>query len=325
MLPALRRASASPRPDRPHDRAGAAAAKALRTRYDLGESGALQAIEAEAAKYRFYHCIELVPGVRTRGLDWSDEFVDRVGAVMETFAFKSKRVLDVGCRDGALSFKAEDLGASEVVGVDNNLSEGLTQFLIPFKDSRVKAREMNAAMLSRDELGQFDIVLFSGVLYHLRYPFWVLRRINDVLKRNGLLIIEGGFLDGFADLPLLFCPIGSDSPYEASSVTFLNEAGLKDALISIGFSNVQWHTSFLPTLTEDACAEFCRERFPEFAKKYADSVPFGISRKIVSCRKGWETRDRRISETETPGTQQEILQQYWDGVHGFHTSGSLVR
>jgi SAM-dependent methyltransferase len=316
--------SASARVDEPEDGARAAAAKALRTRYKLGEPGALQAIEVEAAKYRFYHSIELVPGLRTRGWETSDEFVERVGSVMESFDFSSMRVLDVGCRDGALSFKAELLGASEVIGIDNDLSPGLTQFLIPFRGSRVKAREMNANMLSRDELGEFDIVLFSGVLYHLRYPFWVLRKINEVLKPRGVLIIEGGFVDGFADLPILFCPIGPDSPYEASSVTFFNEAGLKDTLLSMGFSDVECHGSFLYTITEDQCVEFCRNRFPDFARRYASDLPFGICRKIVSCRKGWATRDGRITKTEVPGTQQEILQLYWDGVHGVHTSGSLL-
>jgi predicted RNA methylase len=66
--------------------------------------------------------------VRTAGHAWVDEFVDRVVAVMKLFDFKGKRVLDIGCRDGALSFAAEQLGATEVIGVDNDLSDGLINF-----------------------------------------------------------------------------------------------------------------------------------------------------------------------------------------------------
>src|ERR1700730_3340025 len=135
-------------------------------------------------------------------------------SVMKCFDLKGKRVLDIGCRDGAQSFAAEQLGASEVIGIDNDLSDGLTSFFIPFKNSKVRAFHCNVIDLSREQFGEFDIVVFSGVLYHLRYPIWGLRRIADVLKPDGVLIIEGGFIEAFADLPILFCPIGSDSPYD---------------------------------------------------------------------------------------------------------------
>jgi hypothetical protein len=73
---------------------------------------------------------------------------------------------------------------------------------------------------------------------------WGLRRIADVLKPGGLLIIESGFIEGFGDLPILFCPIGTDSPYEATSVTFFNSAGITDTLLSIGYSSMQFEDMF---------------------------------------------------------------------------------
>ncbi|MSO30732.1 MAG: hypothetical protein EXQ48_07300 [Acidobacteria bacterium] len=49
-----------------------------------------------------------------------------------------KRALDVCCRDGLLSFEAERLASSEVIGIDNDLSLAAVEFLIAFFNSRVR-------------------------------------------------------------------------------------------------------------------------------------------------------------------------------------------
>jgi hypothetical protein len=54
-----------------------------------------------------------------------------------------KRVLDIGCRDGLFSFEAEKMGAQEVLGIDNDLSPGATEFLIPWFQSKVRMQAVN--------------------------------------------------------------------------------------------------------------------------------------------------------------------------------------
>jgi SAM-dependent methyltransferase len=298
-------------------------ARELRDRYESGDRTAIQAIKEEAGKYHFYHNIEIVPGVLTQGQAWADEYVNRVIAVMKRFDFKGKRVLDIGCRDGAQSFAAEQLGASEVVGIDNDLSNGLVEFLIPFKQSRVKAYQCNLNDLSREQFGEFDTVIFPGVLYHLRYPFWGLRRIADVLKPSGVLIIESGFIEGFADLPILFCPIGTDSPYEPTSITYFNEAGIADTLVSIGFSDIRQHDSFCYGFTEAQEREYLADKFPKFLRVYAGHHKLSVCRKIFSCVKAWSTDDKRIDPAAMHLSQAQILQRYWDGIHGLHTRWAI--
>ena len=226
--------------------------------------------------------------------------------------------------DGAQSFAAEQLGASEVVGIDNDLSNGLTDFLIPFKRSKVKAYQRNLNDLSREQFGEFDLVVFAGVLYHLRYPIWGLRRIADVLKPSGVLIIESAFIEGFADLPVLFCPIGTDSPYEPTSITYFNEAGIADTLVSIGFSEIQCHDSFC----EYACDEvkerkYLEEKFPKFLEAYSDHHKLSLYRRIFSCVKEWSVDDQRIDPAAMSLSQAQILQRYWDGIHGLHTRWAI--
>jgi len=291
----------------------------LRTRYDRGKAS-VDDIAAEAAKYRFYHNIEIVPGLRTLGGP-TDVYVKRVGEVMHQLPFEGKRVLDIGCRDGAMMFLAEKLGASEIVGIDNDLSPGLTDFLLPFKRSTMTVYALNLNDLSPAKMGTFDIVICAGVLYHLRYPVWGLRRIADILNPNGILLLEGGFIEAFADLPVICCPIGTDSPYEGSSVTFFNQAGLTDTLLSIGFSMIRHWETFCRTFDPDQERTFVQERFPVFFAQFCEKASLGYCRKIFTCEKQW-SKGPRLTDPRTKRSAKTILHDYWDGLHNNHSRGA---
>ncbi len=186
------------------------------------------------SRYSFYHVIEVAPGVFTPGFA---AFVPGQRVVIEAMkkvSIAGRRVLDIGCRDGLFAFEAERCGATEVIGIDNDLSRAATEFLIPHLRSKVKMLEMNLYDLSPERLGLFDVVLFPGVLYHLRYPIWGLKKILSVLRDDGQLIVETGILDGLEDHAFMYCPIGSASPYEPTSITFFNVKGLTDTLYSLG-------------------------------------------------------------------------------------------
>src|SRR5258708_11093135 len=89
-------------------------------------------IREAIARYKFYHVIQLTDTITTPG--WAD-FVPTNNLSLkhlESLDLKGKHVLDIGCRDGLFSFKAECMGAAEVVGIDNDLSEAPTQFSISF-------------------------------------------------------------------------------------------------------------------------------------------------------------------------------------------------
>jgi 2-polyprenyl-3-methyl-5-hydroxy-6-metoxy-1,4-benzoquinol methylase len=298
-------------------------ARDLRSRYDRGEQSAVDDIRSEAARYQFYHNIEIVPGVVTAGVEWADNYVGPVSSAMRGMDMRGRRVLDIGCRDGALSFLAEDMGAAEVVGIDNDPSNGLVDLLIPFRGSKVQARKGNVNDLSREQFGSFDVVIFSGVIYHLRYPIWALRRISDILSPSGTLLIEGGFIDGFGDLPILFCPVGTDSPYEPTSVTFFNEAGLSGALKSLGFSDVRCLRTFLPTFDAKGEDQYIRDHFPEFYRLYAGRHRLSFCRKILSCVRRWDEADHRVFPKNGHFATPDILERYWDGEHAAHTTSAI--
>ena len=259
------------------------------------------------SRYKFYHIIQLTKNVATPG---SRAYVPAQGVCMKyvnSLDLKDKRVLDVGCRDGLFSFAAERMGAAEVIGIDNDLSVPATEFLIPFFKSKVKMEKMNLYDLKPESFGLFDVVIFPGVLYHLRYPFWGLKAIRDVLKPGGYLITETAIYDGQPNNALLFCPIGNESPYESTSPTIFNEKGLRDTLTSLGFTTTS--------------IEYCRlGRFPrvlQLARRLEAGVKTCLSlgslppiKRVTRC----------VFQSQFNGfDKNSSLTQYWESTHDFHT------
>ena len=111
----------------------------LRAALDAGQKNAAHEIRQALKQYRFYHCIELAPGITTPGFPGTASYVDRFQDVAAGLDFHGTRVLDVGCRDGAMALIAERAGAARVVGVDNDVSPGLVNFVLPFLGSRIEA------------------------------------------------------------------------------------------------------------------------------------------------------------------------------------------
>jgi SAM-dependent methyltransferase len=199
-----------------------------------------QALQHQMQGLSFYHTIPLTPTVSTPGWPVVVPIVELTLGVLRDLDLRGKRVLDVGCRDGLFSFEAEKRGAAEVVGIDNDLSPGVTEFLIRYFRSRVRIHSLNLFDLRPETFGRFDVVIFPGVLYHLRYPFWALKLLNDVLVEGGQLLLETAVLADSNRHAMLFCPVGDDSPYEPTSCTFFNRKGLHDTLKSMGLRVARW-------------------------------------------------------------------------------------
>lgn len=242
------------------------------------------------SRYIWYHTIEVAEGIRTYSVKagfqplWQFILKNMSGVV-----FEGKRVLDVGCRDGLFSFEAERSGASEVIGIDNDLSKGAVEFLIPYFNSKVRMEKLNLYDLRPEIYGEFDIVCFFGVLYHLRYPFWGLKKIADCVKTGGLLLIESGALSDTLSTQhsdMLFCPV-ENSPYEVTSCTFFNRQGLTTTMRSLGFEL--------------------------FKHDVLDSVSVSPDKKHKVNRQFFHFRNVAIPKEASP------LYDYWDKTHTIHT------
>ena len=90
-----------------------------------------------------------------------------------------KSVLDIGCNGGFYSIEMKRRGAARVLGIDIDESY-LAQARFA---AEVTGQEIDFRQLSVYDVGalgeRFDIVLFMGVLYHLRHPLLALDLIRD--------------------------------------------------------------------------------------------------------------------------------------------------
>jgi tRNA (mo5U34)-methyltransferase len=98
-------------------------------------------------------------------------------AIPENLAGKS--VLDVGCNAGFYSIEMKRRGADRVVAIDTD-EKYLAQarFAAKVNNAEIEFRQLSVYRVA-DLREQFDLVLFMGVLYHLRHPLLALELLHE--------------------------------------------------------------------------------------------------------------------------------------------------
>jgi tRNA (mo5U34)-methyltransferase len=114
------------------------------------------------------HFLGDYPGVKFRGF---------AHAIPDDLTGKS--VLDIGCNGGFYSIEMKKRGASRVLGIDFD-EDYLAQARFA---AEVTGHEIEFRQLSVYDIGaigeRFDVVIFMGVLYHLRHPLLALDLIHE--------------------------------------------------------------------------------------------------------------------------------------------------
>lgn len=100
-----------------------------------------------------------------------------------------KTVLDVGCNAGFYCLEMKRRGAARVVGVDSDARYlAQARFAAEVEDADIEFHQLSVYELPT--LGErFDIVLFMGVLYHLRHPLLALDILHDSMVSD-LLVFQ---------------------------------------------------------------------------------------------------------------------------------------
>jgi tRNA (mo5U34)-methyltransferase len=167
----------------------------------------------------WYHKIDLGNGLITPGRDY-EKIWHVCRSTMDRVDFRGKRVLDIGACDGLWAFEAERRGAALVVATDL-FDYALERFL--FCRRVLKSRVIpfyNVSIYDLvDSLGRhlcgtsepfahygnkFDIVMFFGVLYHLRDPMLGLSQVRSVVRDNGAVLLETAYVYGENKPVMLF-------------------------------------------------------------------------------------------------------------------------
>ncbi len=164
----------------------------------------------------FYHCIDL-PGETIAGM-W-----DMRGRSKEYFGhvdLTGKSVLDIGTASGFLSFEAEKMGASQVVGFE--AWNGRIREMVPTRQYRENKeryfRELDASMVQMkrgywyahsrlqskarayygdiydigEDVGNFDVAIIGQILVQLKNPLSCIEQVATRIRPGGTLIITEG-------------------------------------------------------------------------------------------------------------------------------------
>src|SRR4051794_5646669 len=199
-------------------------------------------IRAEAARVNWFHSIELEPGFVTPGrADTSAQL-----ARLHLPDLTGKTVLDVGAWDGFFSFEAERRGAARVVALDTfswqprGEGAGKAGFELARRALRSKVVDVELDVLDitpESAGGTYDVVLFLGVLYHLRHPFLAIERLRAVTGE--LLVLETHVdLIGTRRPAAAFYP-GTELEDDWTNWWGPNPAAVIGMLEQAGFSDVQ--------------------------------------------------------------------------------------
>lgn len=233
--------------------------------------------EKVAAIPSWFHSIDLGMGIVTPGVK-SPEQHEHELAALRLPALQGKTVLDIGAWDGFYSFAAERLGAARVVALDHFAwaldwearhrykveceEKGIPQEhpnLIPWLwrlgelpgkrgfdlahtalRSRVEAVVCDPMKMDVQSLGQFEVVLYMGVLYHMEDPLEALRRVRRVTKQVAVIETEAVAVGGFEDRPLCeFFPTGAKLMDDPTNFWAPNAPALVGLCKTAGFSRVE--------------------------------------------------------------------------------------
>lgn len=227
-----------------------------------------QDLQAEADQISWFHSIDLGHGVRTRGTAYE--------LTPEQFPpFEGRTTLDIGAWDGKYSFLAERLGAKRVVALDHyawgvdfaarglywsechaagklpDHSKDLTEFWRPELPGQVGFRFAKEALGSSvepvvadfqtmdiDALGTFDIVLYLGVLYHIKEPLTALERLRQVTNEVAVIETQAVWIESI-EVPLIQFFAGDELANDFGNWYVPTIAGLHALCKAAGFSAVR--------------------------------------------------------------------------------------
>lgn len=200
---------------------------------------------AGRVKQLYWHqSIDLGGGVVTAGAKSLKLCNGEANVVFDRVNLAERTVLDVGAWNGFFSFEAKRRGAARVLATDsycwshpNFRGRETFDLARTALGLQVDAMEVDVARLSKETVGEFDIVLYLGVFYHRYDAIEALAAVAPLAKH--VLIVETHLdLRDISRPAMAFYPAselaGDDTCWWAP-----NEHCMRALLLGHGFSEVE--------------------------------------------------------------------------------------
>ncbi len=234
-------------------------------------------LRARVAEVGFWwHSIDLGDGVVTPGAK-SGAWLETEMARLNLGDLSGKSVLDVGAYDGYYSFAAERMGAERVVALDHWVWSVDLPGWMKHREKRIAAgmpvepvetlpdlwrpdelpgrRAFDLAhealgssvevvvgdLLDYDlsKLGTFDLVLYLGVLYHVRHPLLALERLAAVTRGTAIIETQAELFRGSGGRALCRFIEGDELNHDPSNFWTFNDEALLAMCRSAGFESAE--------------------------------------------------------------------------------------
>jgi tRNA (mo5U34)-methyltransferase len=226
-------------------------------------------LRAEVEKVQWWHPIDLGGGLVTPGADV--HIRARLAEIQMPASLDGRSVLDIGAWDGFFSFEAERRGARRVLATDSFCWDGggwgtKAGFELARRalGSKVEDKWIQVLDLSPETVGVFDVVLFLGVLYHMKHPLLSLERVASVT--GGQLIVQTQVDMLGIDRPAIAFYPKTELNADPTNWSGPNPAAVVAMLRTVGFTRVEiLSKSFL----DDIAFDPSRERTPNHITVHA--------------------------------------------------------
>jgi len=228
-------------------------------------------LEESVRAIGWFHTIDLGNGIVTPGRGVSAPLTPS-----QLPDIRDRTVLDIGAWDGYYSFLAERCGASRVVALDHyawgvdiarrdeywsecerrdefpDHARDVTDFWNPdlpgrrgfdlageVLDSKVEPVVADFMTTDLDALGTFDVVLYLGVLYHMKEPLTALERVRRVTREVAVIETEAIDIAGHEGDELVRFVAGNQVNRDFGNWFVPSLAALRSLCRAAGFSRVE--------------------------------------------------------------------------------------
>jgi hypothetical protein len=142
---------------------------------------------------QWYYSVELAPGVTTRGQDHPGAGLTR--EALRRTEFAGRTCVDLGTQEGLFSVLLQRGGAATVEGQDRHPRKDQVAAIqkiydAPFKFIAGGSIEEYGQSRIRRKCPPADLLLFSGILYHMFDPLVGLCRVRALAAHGGVVIVE---------------------------------------------------------------------------------------------------------------------------------------
>lgn len=195
----------------------------------------------------WFHSFELGDGETIDGIK---EFgiLQKEADIIFADGVAGKSVLDIGAWDGFFSFEAERRGASRVVATDHFCWSGEGwgnrlgyDYVHARLDSKVESIDVDVSELPKIGVGEFDIVLFLGVFYHLKDPYTGLEAAAKMCSNH--LVVETVTALPREPLPAMRLFASGELGGDPTNYWAPNLPALELMLKSFGFNRIEFRPS----------------------------------------------------------------------------------